>query len=88
MNSVRTTLPSFRNIEWRTLKTETNKINQIIPYISTDNITVLNDLIYAGAELVCAKIAVPKKHEETIKTMMRSSTENPDKKIYENRPKW
>ena len=61
MNSVKTTLTSLRNIEWRRLKTETNKINQIIPYISTNNITDLNDLIYAGAELVCEKIGVPSK---------------------------
>ena len=50
MNSEKTKLPSLRNIEWRTLKTETNKINQILPYISTNNITVLNKLIYAGAK--------------------------------------
>ena len=48
MNSVKTTLPSLRNIEWRTLKT---KINQMLHYISTNNITELNDLIYAGAKL-------------------------------------
>ena len=46
MNSEKTTLPSLRNIEWRTLKTETNKINQILPYISTNNITKLNEQIY------------------------------------------
>ena len=59
MNSVKTTLPSLRNIEWRTLKTETKKINQIIPYISTNNITELNDIIYAGAKLACEKIGAP-----------------------------
>ena len=61
MNSEKTTLPSFRNMEWRTLKTETNKINQILPHISTNNITDLNDLIYTGAKLVCEKIWVPSK---------------------------
>ena len=49
-------LPSLRNIEWRTVKTETNKINQVLTYISTNNITEVNDLIYAGAKLVCEKI--------------------------------
>ena len=58
MNSEKTTLPSLRNIERRTLKTEANKINKILPYISTNNITELNDLIYAGAKLVCGKIGV------------------------------
>ena len=61
MNSVKTTLPSLRNIEWRTLKTETNKINQMLPYKSTNNISELNDLIYTGAKWVCEKIGVPSK---------------------------
>ena len=42
-------LPSLRNIEWRTLKIETNKIDQVLTYIST-NIIELNELIYAGAK--------------------------------------
>ena len=58
MNSEKTTLPSLRNIEWRTFKTETNKINQILPYIATNNITEVNELTYAGAKLVCEKIGV------------------------------
>ena len=61
MNSEKTTLPSLTNIEWRTLKTETNKINQMLLYISTNNIAELNKLIYAGAKLVCEKIGVPSK---------------------------
>ena len=59
MNGKKTTLPSLRNIEWRTVKTETeNKLNT---YISTKNITELNELIYVGAKLVCEKIGVPLK---------------------------
>ena len=58
MNSAKTTLPSLRNIEWRTLKTESNRINQMLPYISTNHISELNDLICAGAKLVCEKIGV------------------------------
>ena len=61
MNSVKTTLKSLRNIEWGTLKTETNRLNQILPYLSTNNISELNDLIYAGAKLVCEKIGVSSK---------------------------
>ena len=38
MNSEKTTLQPLRNIEWKTLKIETNKINQVLPYISTNNI--------------------------------------------------
>ena len=59
MSSEKTTLPSLRNLEWKTLKLETNKINHILPYISTNNITELNELIYAGAKLVCEKIGIP-----------------------------
>ena len=61
MNSEKINLSSLRNIEWRTLKTETNKINQILPYISTNDITELNELIYAGETLVCEKIGIPSK---------------------------
>ena len=49
MISEKTTLPSLRKIEWRTVQTETNKINQPLPYISTNNITELNELIYSEA---------------------------------------
>ena len=59
MNSEKTTLPSLRIIEWRTVMTETNKLNQEIPCISTNNITKLNELIYAGVKLVCEKIRIP-----------------------------
>ena len=41
MNIKKSNLPSLRNIEWKTLKTETNKINEILPYISTNNIANL-----------------------------------------------
>ena len=61
MCSEKTTLPSLRNIEWKTLKIETNRINHIQPYISINNITELNELIYAGAKLVCEKIGIPSK---------------------------
>ena len=61
MNSEKTILPSLRNIEWKTLKIETNKINHVLPYIPTNNITELNELIYAGAKLVYEKIGIPQK---------------------------
>ena len=61
MNSEKINLPLLRNIEWRTLKTDTNKINQILPYLSTNNITEINELIYAGTKLVCDKIEIPSK---------------------------
>ena len=81
MNSKKTTLLSLRDKEWRTVKTETNKINQVLPYIQTNNITELNELIYAGSKLICEKLDTLKKHEEKIKTWMWYWTGN-----YENRP--
>ena len=48
MNGEKTIFASPRNIEWRTVKTETNKTNQVQPYILTNNITELNEIIYAG----------------------------------------
>ena len=33
MSSEKTTLPSLKNIEWKTLKIETNLINHILPYV-------------------------------------------------------
>ena len=62
MNSKKTILPSLRNIEWKTLKIETNKINRILPYIPTNNITELNELICAGAKLVCENNGIPSKN--------------------------
>ena len=61
MSSEKTILPSLRNIEWKTLKIETDKINHILPHIPTNNITELNELIYAGAKLICEKIGIPSK---------------------------
>ena len=61
LNCEKTTLPPFRKIEWRTVKAETNKVNQVLTYISTNNITELNTLIYAGAKLICKKIGIPTK---------------------------
>ena len=58
LNSEKTILPLLRNIEWRIVKAETNKVNQVLTYISTNNITELNELIYAGAKLVCEKIGI------------------------------
>ena len=37
-------------------------MNQALTYISTNNITELNELIYAGAKLVCEKIGIPSKN--------------------------
>ena len=61
LGSEKTILPSLRNIEWKTLKIEKNKINHILPYIPMNNITELIELIYAGAKLVCEKIGIPSK---------------------------
>ena len=58
MNSEKANLPSLKNIECRTLKIETNIINQKLPYVVTNNITELNVLIYTAAKLVYEKIGI------------------------------
>ena len=40
------------------LKIEANKINHMLPYIRTNNITEVNELIYAGVKLVCENIGI------------------------------
>ena len=37
-------------------------MNQVLTYIPTNNITDLNELIYAGAKLVCEIIGIPSKN--------------------------
>ena len=61
INSKKTTLPSLRNIEWRILKIETNKINQVLPYMSTKNINELNEL-NLGVCSVCEKTGIASKN--------------------------
>ena len=61
MNNEKITLPSLRNIEWRIVRAETNKVKQSLTYISTNNIAKLNELIYAGAKFVWEKIGIPSK---------------------------
>ena len=48
MNGENNILPSLRNIEWRSVKTETDKINQVLPDVSRNDMTELKELIYAG----------------------------------------
>ena len=89
MISEKTSLPSLRNIEWKTLKIETNKINHILPYIPTNNITELNELIYAGAKLVCENIGIPSKStKKQQKPAWEIRLESQIKKKYENKPEW
>ena len=68
MNGEKTTLPSLRNIEWWTFNTETKKIHQVLPYISTNNITELNEQICLGAKLVCEKIGILSKSTKKTST--------------------
>ena len=54
----KTALPSLRNQEWKTVKSETEKINNLLTNILKNNIADLNNLIYAGAKLVCEKVGL------------------------------
>ena len=59
MSEKKTTLPSLRDQDWRTVKSETEKVNDFLINIPRKDITELNDLIYAGAKLTSEKIGVP-----------------------------
>ena len=64
------------------MKTKAEKI-KYLNYISTDKITKLNELIYAGAKLVCEKI---QKARKKIKNRMGNSTGNADEKCTKTGP--
>ena len=80
LNSEKTTLPSLRNIEWRIVKAETNKVNQVLTYIPTNNNR------FKWTNLCWSKISLRehwdplKKHESKVKTRMGISTRNSDRK--------
>ena len=64
----KTTLQLLRNQNWKTVKTETEKINKLT-HIFMNNIMELNKLIYAGVKLVCDKIDISsKEYEQKLKT--------------------
>ena len=63
-------MTSLRNQNWKAVKAETEKIKDLLTNIPTNNITELNDLIYAGAKLVCWKIGVPQKNTNRVQTRM------------------
>ena len=54
----KTTSLSLRNQDWRTVKSETENVNDLLTNIPTNDVTELHDLIYAGAKLVCEKIGI------------------------------
>ena len=55
------TLSSRRNFGWRTVKTETEKTNLVKTFISRNNITESNELIYAEEKLDSEKIGISSK---------------------------
>ena len=54
---------SLRNQDW-TVNSETEKVNNLLTNIPTNDITEWNDLIYTGAKLVCEKIGAPLKTKD------------------------
>ena len=62
MSKKKTRLSLLRNQDWRPVKAETEQINKLLTHISMNNITKLNEQIYAGKKLVCDKIGVPLKN--------------------------
>ena len=61
MSEKKTTLPSLRSQDYMKVKSETEKVNDLLTNIPTNNITELIDLIYAGEKLVSEKNGFPLK---------------------------
>ena len=81
MSEKKTTLPSLRNQDWRTVKSETEKVNDLLTNIPTNDTTELNDLIYAGAKLISKKSqATLEDDRQKVKTRVGIQTWITDKK--------
>ena len=61
MSKKKTTLPSHKNQDWRTVKSENEKVNDLLTNIPTNITTESNGLIYAVPKLDCEKIDVHQK---------------------------
>ena len=59
LSEKKTTLPSLRNLDWKNVMIETEKVIKLLANILKRNATQLNELIYAGTKLTCDKIRVP-----------------------------
>ena len=55
MTKNKTTLPSLRTQDWKTVNVEMEKINELLTYILMNNIRELNEMNYARAKLVGRK---------------------------------
>ena len=55
MYEKKTTWSSLCNQDWRTVKSETEKVNDFLTNIPANDIIELNDLMYARTKLVCEK---------------------------------
>ena len=63
------------------LKSKTEKVNDLLTNIPTNDFMELNNLIYAEAKLVCEKIGVsPEDHRQKVKTRERTQIIITDKK--------
>ena len=71
----KTTLLSLRNQHWKTVKFETEKLNDLLTNIPISEITEFNDLIYAGAKSVYKKNRSPlEDHRQKVKTQVGTQT--------------
>ena len=58
MSEGKTALPSVRNQELNKVKTVIEKANKVLQHIPKDNITELNELIFAGTKVESNKIGL------------------------------
>ena len=75
MSEKKTTLSSLRNQDWRIVKSETEKVNDLLTNILTNSIAELHDLIYTGAKKKKKNNRGPfEDHRQKIKTRLGNQT--------------
>ena len=62
MSERKITLRSLRKQDCNKVKVETEMVNKLLKYIPADNITKLDELIYARAKLVAYKISISQRN--------------------------
>ena len=63
----RKVLLPLRNQDWKKVKLVTEEVNKLHKLISTDDITEVNNLIYAGVKIIIVKLGIQIRDEKKSK---------------------
>ena len=70
MTEKNTTSPPPWNQDWKNSESKTENVNKLSKITRTGHISRINELIYAGAKLVCEKIGIRKGTRKKNKTLV------------------